>query len=227
MPLLRTVSDRRNSIKWSIRGTVCFSWWNYFFFSVSRRLKSVKNIQKITKSMKMVSAAKYAKAEKELKLARPYGTATTGIIIYFICLSKLNVSFHMSNSVYLFIQLSTRRLRSKLLQRASRSTWLLHWLPTEACAVPFTRRSSRLLRELWASKRMAWRPRLFALVTSQSQCFNVPTLVIFSSRLTISVRRTSPSSTHQPLPTVSWALASNSIQVKSSTTDSSEHYFLL
>lgn len=41
------------------------------------RLKSVKNIQKITKSMKMVSAAKYAKAEKDLKATRPYGQATT------------------------------------------------------------------------------------------------------------------------------------------------------
>jgi len=44
---------------------------------ISRRLKSVKNIQKITKSMKMVSAAKYAKAEKDLRLIRPYGTANT------------------------------------------------------------------------------------------------------------------------------------------------------
>lgn len=40
---------------------------------ISLRLKSVKNIQKITQSMKMVSAAKYTKAERELKLARPYG----------------------------------------------------------------------------------------------------------------------------------------------------------
>lgn len=44
---------------------------------ISRRLKSIKNIQKITKSMKMVSAAKYAKAEKELKPARSYGSAAT------------------------------------------------------------------------------------------------------------------------------------------------------
>jgi len=34
----------------------------------------VKNIQKITQSMKMVSAAKYARAERDLKAARPYGT---------------------------------------------------------------------------------------------------------------------------------------------------------
>lgn len=40
---------------------------------LSMRLKAVTNIQKITKSMKMVSAAKYARAEKELKPARPYG----------------------------------------------------------------------------------------------------------------------------------------------------------
>ncbi|RNA39219.1 ATP synthase subunit mitochondrial, partial [Brachionus plicatilis] len=44
---------------------------------ISMRLKSVKNIQKITKSMKMVSAAKYAKAEKDLKATRPYGEATS------------------------------------------------------------------------------------------------------------------------------------------------------
>jgi len=31
---------------------------------ISIRLKSVKNIQKITKSMKMVSAAKFARAER-------------------------------------------------------------------------------------------------------------------------------------------------------------------
>lgn len=41
--------------------------------AISIRLKSVKNIQKITQSMKMVSAAKYSRAERELKAARPYG----------------------------------------------------------------------------------------------------------------------------------------------------------
>ncbi|XP_065316603.1 ATP synthase subunit gamma, mitochondrial-like isoform X2 [Gordionus sp. m RMFG-2023] len=40
--------------------------------TISMRLKSVKNIQKITKSMKMVSAAKYTRAERELKPAKPY-----------------------------------------------------------------------------------------------------------------------------------------------------------
>jgi F-type H+-transporting ATPase subunit gamma len=41
--------------------------------AISMRLKAVKNIQKITKSMKMVSAAKYARAERELRSARTYG----------------------------------------------------------------------------------------------------------------------------------------------------------
>ncbi|KAK3102843.1 hypothetical protein FSP39_014357 [Pinctada imbricata] len=43
------------------------------------RLKSVTNIQKITKSMKMVSAAKYAKAERELKPAKAYGVAANAL----------------------------------------------------------------------------------------------------------------------------------------------------
>jgi F-type H+-transporting ATPase subunit gamma len=41
--------------------------------ALSMRIRAVTNIQKITKSMKMVSAAKYAKAERELKPARVYG----------------------------------------------------------------------------------------------------------------------------------------------------------
>ncbi|XP_042367672.1 ATP synthase subunit gamma, mitochondrial, partial [Plectropomus leopardus] len=45
---------------------------------ITIRLKSIKNIQKITKSMKMVAAAKYARAEKSLKPARVYGTSALG-----------------------------------------------------------------------------------------------------------------------------------------------------
>lgn len=40
------------------------------------RLKSVTNIRKITQSMKMVSAAKYARAERDLKNARSFGAGT-------------------------------------------------------------------------------------------------------------------------------------------------------
>ncbi|XP_052013258.1 ATP synthase subunit gamma, mitochondrial isoform X1 [Apodemus sylvaticus] len=46
---------------------------------ITRRLKSIKNIQKITKSMKMVAAAKYARAERELKPARVYGTGSLAL----------------------------------------------------------------------------------------------------------------------------------------------------
>lgn len=40
---------------------------------ISMRLKSVKNIRKITQSMKMVSAAKYTRAERDLRACRPIG----------------------------------------------------------------------------------------------------------------------------------------------------------
>lgn len=45
--------------------------------AIAHRLKSVKSIRKITQSMKMVSAAKYARAERDLKNARPYGEGAT------------------------------------------------------------------------------------------------------------------------------------------------------
>lgn len=40
---------------------------------IAIRLRSVKNIQKITASMKMVSTSKFARAERELRAARPFG----------------------------------------------------------------------------------------------------------------------------------------------------------
>jgi len=46
---------------------------------ISTRLKSVKSIQKITKSMKMVSAAKYARADKALQDGRPNGRAANAL----------------------------------------------------------------------------------------------------------------------------------------------------
>jgi F0F1-type ATP synthase gamma subunit len=54
---------------------------------ISMRLKSVKNIQKITQSMKMVSAAKYTRAERELKQARPLGDGAK--VTLQICLSNV------------------------------------------------------------------------------------------------------------------------------------------
>ncbi|KAI3366601.1 hypothetical protein L3Q82_009281 [Scortum barcoo] len=46
---------------------------------ITIRLKSIKNIQKITKSMKMVAAAKYARAERQLKPARVYGNSAVAL----------------------------------------------------------------------------------------------------------------------------------------------------
>lgn len=45
--------------------------------SLTIRRKSVQNIQKITQSMKMVSAAKYSRAERELRQTRPIGSGAT------------------------------------------------------------------------------------------------------------------------------------------------------
>ncbi|XP_021946538.2 LOW QUALITY PROTEIN: ATP synthase subunit gamma, mitochondrial-like [Folsomia candida] len=41
--------------------------------SISLRLKSTRNMQKITQSMKMVSAGKFARAERDLRGSRPFG----------------------------------------------------------------------------------------------------------------------------------------------------------
>lgn len=60
---------------------------------ISMRLKSVTNIQKITQSMKMVSAAKYARAERELRQARPYGEGVKVIITRWRTPGRLG-SFH-------------------------------------------------------------------------------------------------------------------------------------
>jgi len=46
---------------------------------VRLKLKSITNIQKITKTMQMVSAAKYARAERELQPARVYGSAAKAL----------------------------------------------------------------------------------------------------------------------------------------------------
>ncbi|XP_078533172.1 ATP synthase F(1) complex subunit gamma, mitochondrial isoform X2 [Lissotriton helveticus] len=46
---------------------------------ITRRLKSIKSTQKITKSMKMVAASKYTKAERALKPARVYGTGALAL----------------------------------------------------------------------------------------------------------------------------------------------------
>merc|ERR1712121_425400 len=70
---------------------------------ISIRLKSVKNIQKITQSMKMVSAAKYARAERDLKPVRPYGE---GAIAFY---EKAEVKAPEGKTKRLIVALSSDR----------------------------------------------------------------------------------------------------------------------
>jgi len=70
---------------------------------LATRLKAVKNIQKITKSMKMVSAAKYARAEKELRPARAYGQ---GALAFF---DKAEVSQDEKQPNHLMIAMTSDR----------------------------------------------------------------------------------------------------------------------
>jgi len=72
----------RLTIQGSRNGTRCFSVTQpqeITLKDIRLRLKSVTNIQKITKTMQMVSAAKYARAERELRPARVYGTGASAL----------------------------------------------------------------------------------------------------------------------------------------------------
>ena len=47
---------------------------------IRRRIRSVRNMQQITKAMKMVSAAKLRKAQLKLNAARPYANQLQGVL---------------------------------------------------------------------------------------------------------------------------------------------------
>jgi len=68
---------------------------------ISLRLKAVKNIQKITKSMKIVSAAKFARAERELRAARPYGAGAAAFY------DKAEVTQDEKKPVHLIVAVSS------------------------------------------------------------------------------------------------------------------------
>lgn len=70
---------------------------------ISMRLKSVKNIRKITQSMKMVSAAKYSRAERDLRQARPYGEGSKQFY------EKAEVSVPVEESKKLYIAITSDR----------------------------------------------------------------------------------------------------------------------
>ncbi|XP_784312.1 ATP synthase subunit gamma, mitochondrial [Strongylocentrotus purpuratus] len=70
---------------------------------LANRIKSVTNIQKITKSMKMIAAARYTKAERELKSARSYGVGATALY------EKAEIEPPMEKENHLVIALSSDR----------------------------------------------------------------------------------------------------------------------
>ena len=48
------------------------------------RIKSVKSIQKVTKAMKMVAAAKMRKSQERMENSRPYSSSLTEVIQHLI-----------------------------------------------------------------------------------------------------------------------------------------------
>jgi len=70
---------------------------------IQLRLKAVRNIQKITKSMKIVSAAKFARAERELRTARPYGAGAASFY------EKAQVTQDEKKPVHLVVACSSDR----------------------------------------------------------------------------------------------------------------------
>ena len=47
---------------------------------IRRRIRSVKNMQQITKAMKMVSAARLRRAQERVIAARPYANTMTRVL---------------------------------------------------------------------------------------------------------------------------------------------------
>ena len=56
---------------------------------IRSRIKSVKNIQKVTKAMKMVAAAKLRKSQENMEQARPYENRLKKLIGYLANNSEL------------------------------------------------------------------------------------------------------------------------------------------
>jgi len=93
---------------------ICYIYiWRVSCEIVGIRLKAIKNIQKITKSMKMVSAAKYAKADRDLRLAKPYGVGAQGCINSTFSLSELtDMVLCVTSFSRLFLLADQQRLSS-------------------------------------------------------------------------------------------------------------------
>ena len=51
---------------------------------IRNRIKSVKSIQKVTKAMKMVAAAKMRRAQERMEESRPYSNSLTEVIHHLL-----------------------------------------------------------------------------------------------------------------------------------------------
>ena len=69
---------QRQALNYALAGTQSVRYSSGKLKELGIRIKSVTNIQKITKTMNMISAAKYAKASKELDSARSFGATGAG-----------------------------------------------------------------------------------------------------------------------------------------------------
>jgi len=69
---------QRQALNYALAGTQSVRYSSGKLKELGIRIRSVTNIQKITKTMNMISAAKYAKAAKELDSARSFGAAGAG-----------------------------------------------------------------------------------------------------------------------------------------------------
>lgn len=132
--------------------------------AISIRLKSVKNIQKITQSMKMVSAAKYTRAERELKQARPYGEGSKQFY------EKAEIAAPAEESKKLYIAITSDRGKATYTTCWSAFKHLFPCRFVRCCA--HWRRSSNSLRLGCRSQHQSllcrWQePRYFAAIVRQ------------------------------------------------------------
>src|SRR5690349_16505177 len=61
---------------------------------IRRRIRSVKNMQQITKAMKMVSAAKLRRAQERAIAARPYGNSLNRMLANVAVAAAANEEVH-------------------------------------------------------------------------------------------------------------------------------------
>lgn len=67
---------------------------NLIIQTVQMRLKSVSNIAKITKSMKMIASTKMNKAQRAMETARVYGESANGELILLL---SINYNYSIPN----------------------------------------------------------------------------------------------------------------------------------